>query len=500
MDRGDGGALRRGARADPPLCSMPFERAIAWGPAPDGDPPDSGPSGPGPIFFTPGALREMTSYVMRDGAGSLGYFAGRRFRDADSKEPWVHVDAVIPVVKQSVRTPTPVLLDATIEQARAQARAAGREVVGWYHSAALSQPVLTRTDAAAHERHFAKSNSFMLMIAIARDERQAALFRPSFERASVPFYELLESDASPDNGTASPAVSWADYFTIGAVVDEEPERISGSQWHTSRQPPPVVDEAPITPTSEAPRSRDTQGPVPGARATPPPSRGTEPPRAHGSGFREPATGRAAPDSIRREAPQPAPEQPDAWLPNFAAGAPDEQVEAPPATAGARWAKPVREGRRRPSGVASPLPSSKSQPATIHRGTRRRRVSLKPLLIGGLATATVVAVVAVASRYTPALWSDRGEAAPTSLAVAADLAESEVLRYRSTARAFDDGRVTCVELGRVLVSVDEVWIAYSLERAAATEPLDAAGVERERRLERDVVQIERHFQVTECPRP
>jgi len=453
---------------------MPLERAVAWGPVPDGSAPPSGASAPGQIFFMPNALREMTSCVVRDGAGSLGYFAGRRFRDTDSKEPWVLAEVVIPVVKQSTRSPIPVLLDATIEQARAQARAIGREVVGWYHSATCGRPVLNQTHGAAHERHFATSNSFMFMIAIARHERQAALFRPALERGSVPFYELLESDASLDNGAPSTAESWSSYLTIAAVSDEGPVRTSGSQWNTVGQPPPVEDEPPITSTSEAPRSGDTRGgsgaasgpsprsaargeahfsaprpngAVPETHTMPPPSRGTRPPRGPGPGFGEPPRGRAAPDAMHRDATPPAPEQPDAWMPNFSsAGVPEEPVAVPPTTARDRAGERVRERRPSPSAATSRKRLSKKEPAAFRHRAPRRRFSLKPLLIGGLATAVVAVVVAVAGRYRPAP-SDRGEAAPGPLAVAADLAESEVLRYRSSTRSFDDGRVRCVELGR-----------------------------------------------------
>jgi len=179
--------------------------------------------------------------------------------------------------------------------------------------------------------------------------------------------------------------------------------------------------------------------------------------------------------------------------------PEEPVAVPPTTARDRAGERVRERRPSPSAATSRKRLSKKEPAAFRHRAPRRRFSLKPLLIGGLATAVVAVVVAVAGRYRPAP-SDRGEAAPGPLAVAADLAESEVLRYRSSARSFDDGRVRCVELGRVLIGLEEAWISYSLERAAATEPLDSAGVEREHRLEEDVVEAERHFTATECPRP
>lgn len=463
---------------------MPLERAIAWGQAHAGEDRPSWPSAPGKIFFAPNALHDMTAYVLRDGAGSLGYFAGLRFRDEDSKEPWVLVDVVIPVVKPSTRTPITLLLDATIEQARVRARAAGRHVVGWYHSAECSQPVLTRSDGAAHERHFAKSHAFMLMIALGRHERQAAVFRPSLERGPVLFYELLEPDAPRGGGESATAVHWTNYLTVDSVRSEEPSRTAGSQGQAGEPPP-------------APRAT----PKP-AGASPSPS--APPPRARSSGFREPSADPPRPDSDRHEPAEPAPEQPASWMPTFSLESLDTSSDMPPATTGVGAGNPVGEKPPPSRRVVSSQASSKRPTVLVGKG-HRRRYRWGAVLIGGLTIGAAVAIVALAASYAPALWSERQDAprqTPSAgpLDLAADLGESEVTRYRSTARLFDSGRVTCVELGRVLVSVDEAWMSYSLERAAATELLDRAGRERERRLERDVVEVERHFRASECPRP
>ena len=486
---------------------MPLERAIAWGRAHVGEDRPSWPSAPGKIFFAPNALHDMTAYVLRDGAGSLGYFAGQRFRDEDSNEPWVLVDVVIPVVKQSRKTPMTLLLDATIEQARVRARAAGRQVVGWYHSAECSQPVLTRTDGAAHERHFAKSHSFMLMIALGRHERQAAVFRPSLERGPVLFYELLEPDASL-GGEPATAVHWTNYLDVDSVRSEEPSRTSGSQGRAAEPPPaprftPGGDprlNAPPTPAA-ATRSATRATPKPAGLS---PSPSPPPPRARSSGFREAPADPAHPDSARREPADPAPEQPASWMPTFSVESLDARSEMPHATTGVGAGNPVGERRPPSRRVASSRASSMKPTVVVGKG-HRRRFRWGPFLIGGLATAAVVAIVALVGNYSPALWSERQDAprqtpAAGPLDLAANLGESEVARYQSTARLFDSGRVTCVDLGRVLVSVDEAWMSYSLERAAATELLDRAGRERERRLERDVVEVERHFRASECPRP
>jgi len=553
-----------------PLRAMPLERTIAWGPALVGDARPSRPSAPGQIFITPDALRDVRDQIGRDGAGSLGYFVGERFRDADSKEPWVLVDAVIPVAKQPTRTPISMLLDATFEIARTEARGARRHVVGWYHSAECSQPVLTAADTDAHERHFAKSHSFMLMVAIGRHERQAALFRPSLERGPVPFYELLEPDAGPGDGERTTAVSWPNYFTVDAVARESPTRVSGSHW-AAVQPPPAtqpVDEPPPEFTHEPPQPRvataevieretqaaDARSPAPEAllgteassaerRAPPVPtplSRRTPIARARVSGAtpapvievdqdpvveaRPPAPPVEAPRAVAPATPAPS-AAPTSPTPLESARDPvtpihrdvelvrEAPVQPPRATVPG-W--PTRVAASEPYGAAPgahPAPAPQPpfriiDPAVFDSSEYRWwhvRAKLRPILFGGLGGAALVALLALGSGSTPALWPERTEPTPTPITLppvgwAANAASSAVARYRTAELLLNEGRLSCPELARALVGVEQAWITYSIERAAMSEPLDARGVAHERRLESDVAEIEQHFRASECPRP
>jgi hypothetical protein len=69
-----------------------------------------------------------------------------------------------------------------------------------------------------------------------------------------------------------------------------------------------------------------------------------------------------------------------------------------------------------------------------------------------------------------------------------------------ARLFAGSKMTCDDLARGLVDVEESWTAYNAARQGVRATLDAAQTAAENHLQNTVDAVERRFGKTECPRP
>ncbi len=92
------------------------------------------------------------------------------------------------------------------------------------------------------------------------------------------------------------------------------------------------------------------------------------------------------------------------------------------------------------------------------------------------------------------------AAPGVIDRLADTVAFAVDAYELRARFFDGRKMTCADLARGLVDLEERWTAYSAARAAAAGALDSARNARDHALDADVGAAERRFERSACPRP
>jgi hypothetical protein len=68
------------------------------------------------------------------------------------------------------------------------------------------------------------------------------------------------------------------------------------------------------------------------------------------------------------------------------------------------------------------------------------------------------------------------------------------------RLFEDHKMTCADLGRGLVAMENRWTAYALATAGGSTVGDSAEAVRGQALASDVDAAERRFTRTGCPRP
>ena len=83
---------------------------------------------------------------------------------------------------------------------------------------------------------------------------------------------------------------------------------------------------------------------------------------------------------------------------------------------------------------------------------------------------------------------------------ADTVALAVGAFELRARLFESRRMSCPDLARGLVDLEERWTFYNAARKADAAGLDSAGTARDRSLYADVDAAERLFERSQCPRP
>lgn len=432
-----GGASQGGAVPLYPLRPMPFEQATAWGPALTGDARPSRPQAPGQVFITPDVLRAVAWHTAsRSDGGSVGFFAGRRHIDPDTKEPWVLVDAVIPVDRPDAPEQPGTLIDQTIDQAGDVARTALRYLVGWYLSHHARQPVLTAAAIETHERYFADElHALVMVVTVGHEEARGAVFRPGIERGPVPFYEVFEDAVELAQHPRPTALQWRNYFTVESVKREVTGRRAQSLWDPLT--PPGAGTEPQSAQGTTPAPSDASSNAEGPRPAPSLPRGPE----RRSGKRVPRSNRGAQEGMESESLQ------------------------------ARWAQRwlVLLGSVAIAAVAM---------IAIFALFGMRQTVVPP----------------------PAPAHDPPPPAVTALDSVARSMTAAVRAYGDVALLFDRRQVGCEQLAPALVTLEEHWMGYAVAKSGLGRPLDAAAVDRERDLDVGVRRAEEHFLTSACPRP
>ncbi len=121
---------------------------------------------------------------------------------------------------------------------------------------------------------------------------------------------------------------------------------------------------------------------------------------------------------------------------------------------------------------------------------------------------VLGLVSLYQLFVPASSPDGPSRAERGTAVSrrerldplADTVAIAVAAFDLRARLFEKRQMTCQDLSRGLVEVEERWTAYSRARKAGPYALDSARDARDRKLYGDVDAVERRFERSSCPRP
>lgn len=238
---------------------IPSERAIYWVPTQFGSKGSAAGIVPeGPVLITRDALRALDAHVAASpGEGRLGYLVGERFRDPETRQPYVIVTSVIPVTRPLVADRSVQLVADTVDLVRSEAQHARRYLLGWYHSHPYGQPTLTRADLETHSAHFPEDWTVAIVMTVGRGAPQASVLRPAGDRfrhaPALPFYELMESESLLANSEAKPSVvTWSNYFTDESIKQDRPARISSAFGLSAGMPTRGSGVIPASAFSEPP--------------------------------------------------------------------------------------------------------------------------------------------------------------------------------------------------------------------------------------------------------
>lgn len=457
---------------------LPVERARLWYPV-DGEPPGE-ENGAYLLFIEAGVLTEVVHRLAADPrADHLGFLTGQLYRCPLTDTRYLAIDDLVPAQEPAFGDRT--LLNVAMAWPRLQVRLReeGRHALGWYHTHPGGQLELSSGDVSTHLRFFPQPWQIALLLTPGGQAPEAVVCQPDRARglraSRMPFYELFESPEALKAGSGA-GIRWVGYRSEGEVDDELARELSGESAVADEEAEPVAEADPAEEVEEA-ASADSEPEAPGT----------------GGGPRD-----GARESESRDAPF---------------GRPPRAVSPRSASAG-----PVNGGEYRVVLPAELQAAFDREDDDIPPGFGRRSRRFRPrsrlgivagvvalLLIGGLAAWKLVIAPAdseIIGEITPSPGTESPaiDAGPSAFDLAAEEVEGTVSGYRERARLFANQRMTCEDLGRGLVQVEDSWTEYNVQKRGRSAPLSPELETRDRELYQQVQEVERDFVASGCPRP
>jgi len=473
-----------GHRALSPRIPIPIANAIRWEPV-------AGPAAPAseayPLFVVRSTLGTMHEHLgTAPEGGALGFLIGNVLECPETTVRYVVLHTTVGLTERVKNDDSLALVSRLWPAVQQEARVGGGEVLGWYHSHAGQGVALTPRDVATHVAYFPDPWQSALVIAADGDRLEGGVFRvaenDAWPEVALPLYELFGQTQPGEPGEEGGRLVWTNY-RIG-------DRALGASRTASAAP------AALSPGKATARALPSVAPSGTLRQ---PSREEpmavrEPRRRGGAGHQAaPANGTTDAATTRHALPvPPVPgerETPAKPLPSSvrAAGGVAVRAESPPTFA------PDQEPFIPPQAFGAD-PVAARWPAR-----------LRPLLRRGASGVGILAVVVGLWLWLrPSLAPS--EPAPTPLPSAgtaiphARIADSldQVLRgYGARQQLFGNQQMTCDDLARGLVAVDEQWLRYGIARRAGSEVADSV---RDNAFAARVGSVERAFDASGCPRP
>jgi hypothetical protein len=158
----------------------------------------------------------------------------------------------------------------------------------------------------------------------------------------------------------------------------------------------------------------------------------------------------------------------------------------------------------------PLDDAELAVEALRRAPARRlrpRPAVRVASLSALGLAAVAALVGAYQVLASGVPGDVVAGQPAGAAVTAatvdrlgDTVAFAVAAFDLRARLFAGKKMTCDDLARGLVELEDRWITYSTTRKIVATRADAAPIADDLRLHNDVGAVEQRFARTACPRP
>ena len=440
---------------------MPLERSILWRPTSGASPKAREDY---PIFVEPKVLTALAEHALSAAKhGVLGFLLGELCQDPQRSVPFLFVDSTVRLNQAIYGDKTNVVVSKLWDRVHAELDNVGGHLLGWYHTHPPQGIALAPGDIETHLLFFTRPWNCALVLGMDATGPAAAFYRPAHDALSVttclPFYEIGRAASDDAKGAKASALPWTNYATQEAVVYQSQQTADAARKSVATA---AVHRATLEVLGRH---------APVEEAAPPPSPPPPPP--------------APPPSAPPQAPRPAP------LANL------PLIHEEP-----RHADPSPPRPRVPPGRVIRVSAQRAQ---ARRGRRWPAVLLVGVVVVALGAGAWLA--GFLPFPLPGTWRELvstpgagDDAATRRLDSLAETVSGAVTAYAERAALFDRRRVSCAELQRGLLTVEEGWMAYSARGATGAPPLDSARARRDQFLYTSVDSVERHFEGTACRRP
>jgi proteasome lid subunit RPN8/RPN11 len=188
-----------------------------------------------------------------------GFLAGGLFHCPDTGQPYVFIEAAIPLPGPSGSYDLKRVIAQGRSLAERELEGSGRHLVGWYHVHPAPHATLSRGDADAHLTFFDRPWHVGLVVA-SGDEPAGGFFcrsaSPGWLNERLPFYEVLPDELGPGNGPRTTVVPWGNYQTDEEVVAASDVAVAVRERAQARVLfPDEFDEEPAEPSPRRPSLR-----------------------------------------------------------------------------------------------------------------------------------------------------------------------------------------------------------------------------------------------------
>ncbi len=265
---------------------LPVAQSVLWHPSSPGVVVRRAPSGAYPVFFDQKAVAAIHAHYETAGRqGMMGFLVGDLYECPTSSVRYVVIDSTIRLNQAVYGDKTLVIVSRLWDRIQDELHKTEGHLIGWYHSHPPLALELAPGDVETHLQYFKRPWHVALVLGAEHEGPVAGLFRPrpGETSASMPFYELIESDEGFAGGkkrsilpwinflSDDPAVLYADAHEAAAAAGAPPVSGPAATLQVVRPGGPKTG-----PNKAVPASPPPSGPV---RAVPPPSPPSGPMRA-----------------------------------------------------------------------------------------------------------------------------------------------------------------------------------------------------------------------------
>jgi proteasome lid subunit RPN8/RPN11 len=200
---------------------LPLAQSVLWHPTSPGAGPRRPPSGPYPVFFDQKAISAVHGHYEAAGRqGMIGFLVGDLFECPTSHTRYVVIDSTIRLNQAVYGDKTLVIVSRLWERIQEELRKTDGHLIGWYHSHPPLGIELAPGDVETHLQYFKRPWHLAMVLGAEHEGPVAGMFRPrpGETAASLPFYELIESDEAFTGGKKHSILPWINMLTDDTSV------------------------------------------------------------------------------------------------------------------------------------------------------------------------------------------------------------------------------------------------------------------------------------------